>query len=491
MVLLLLALAAAVLVVTYSKLQYPSWKLAGLVVLSGVAFGGFGLIMGTIALLRATSSAPPQKEPEEKPPETREGGDKAKKENTAPPSPEVVAPEPPADTELRDLVKEVRELSGHLKELEEELESDPSVDQVKNSIETLRIDVNGKIEKAQESIKNIADNNQAWPEQLSALQTQMTTLSNQVNAWQDLATSLKNWEVVQHIDVQSEIPSPLTARVKPRYLMLLKNRPYREQLADWAASSELRLALKHLRDLYLESVRQLAKANTLMPRHRDHWEKLNRTASERLHSMLPLLNRLVQLRDVSDESDSAAARHLLGLRPQEEKNAWVIIPKPPDGVAHKLDQVVIGSYARESAEALLERVVTPLVLLYQELFEARLIEQAAPPEERFEYESASFKDDQHPRGEVEAAIRGAASVLGFTYRPIRLYSSVQSESGQLLKVVSAPKRVTWQEWLGRDDPRSGIIVRLERPAFIDNQNDKLLNEGALAVIGGPGNAGRE
>ncbi|HEX7680987.1 MAG TPA: hypothetical protein VF713_22815, partial [Thermoanaerobaculia bacterium] len=106
------------------------------------------------------------------------------------------------------------------------------------------------------------------------------------------------------------------------------------------------------------------------------------------------------------------------------------------------------------------------------------------------YESTPFEEDHSPRGSVLDAIESAAKLLGFTYRPIRLYSSVRSESGQFLK-PQGHTRVTWQEWRVRDDERSGVIVRLERPAFTEDASGALFQDGAIAIIGGPGNAGRE
>ena len=328
-------------------------------------------------------------------------------------------------------------------------------------------------------------------ELMSSLQEQLATVAGDARAAKESIDILERAKFASHVYLSGpDDSSTLIDGVRLRYYFVLRNQKYRVALAAWARSAELRLVLKHNNDLYRQSLRLEHDASDLTPRRRAHLVQLNQRTAERLHAAIPLVDHLVMLGNATDESAETMATILRDLRPFEEKFGWSIVPRPQTDIIPILDAAATERYLRDSARKMLELTVMPLVLLAQEVFEARVHEDGVPSDAQYKYENERFEGDRTRRGSILDAVSSAAKLLGFTYRPIALYSPVQSEAGQLLKPHSHP-RVTWQEWIGRDDPRTGVIVRLERPAFTEEPGGKLVYEGASAIIGGPGNAGRD
>jgi hypothetical protein len=490
--LLLLAIIAIIIVITRATIANASWELVALVVLSGMLFSGY--------VLSATLLMAGHRVEETPKPLTEEA--KTEPKTPVEPKQELVV-DPPAVVALapNTVDEEARNAINQLSQRIDELKTDPAISTVKTDIATIRTEVKNadvlrkaKLDEISKDFGQLQKTFGDWPAKFPQLRKDVDRLSDEIkglNQFEKFEKTFERWNLVHHLLLKRpDVPSTLIEKVKSRYLLLLKNDHYRTDLATWARSDELRLVLKHSRDLYRESARLLVLQEPITERRRSHWEQLNHRAAKRLHAVIPLLDRLAALRDITDESESVIREIMQGLRPLEEKVAWAIIPRPHNDVARTLEPATTERYLQESAKKLLELIVVPLALLFQEVFEARVIEDSVLPEEQDRYESTPFEEDHSRRGSVLDAIESAAKLLGFTYRPIRLYSSVRSESGQFLK-SQGHTRVTWQEWRARDDERGGMIVRLERPAFTEDASGALFQDGAIAIIGGPGNAGRE
>ena len=286
-----------------------------------------------------------------------------------------------------------------------------------------------------------------------------------------------------------ELREQVRERLRPRYELLLRNEGYRRTLADWAQARELQVALLHFRDLYFRTKRRLLVANAggLPFERREHWVRLELNAAARLHALLPFFQRLIRMRGVSDESNETTADMLRDIREPEESHAWKIIVLPQ--TMARLDASTVDRYLRHSAATIVTLLLAPLVQLYQEELEAPLHEaggELAPGIE--DYELGQFSPDSSPRGNVDHAIHAAAHLLGYAYRPIPLYSTMGSPYGSLL-VADGNRRVTWRDWLGDEsDRKSGVIVRVTQPAFLELGTNTPLAGGATAIIGGPGHA---
>ena len=486
--LLLLAIIAIIIVITRATITNASWELVALVVLSGMLFSGY---VHSAMLLMVRRRVGPASQ--EKPPPVPVANPESKPEPNA-----VVKPEAVTST-VED--HDARDAINHLAARLEALETDPTVSTVKRDIESFRKDVQrtaedrkAKLDELRNDFGQLQKTLGDWSAKFPQLRRDVDRLSDEMksaNTFEKFEKTFERWNLVHHLLLKRpDVPSTLIEKVKSRYLLLLKNDRYRTDLAAWAQSDELRLALKHSRDLYRESARLLSMQAPITERRRSHWEQLNHRSAKRLHAVVPLMDRLAALRGITDESESVTREIMHGLRPLEERLAWAIIPRPHNDVPRTLEPATTERYLQESAKKLLELIVVPLTLLFQEVFEVRVNEDGVLPEEQDRYESTPFEEDHSRRGSVLDAIESAAKLLGFTYRPIRLYSSVRSESGQFLK-SQGHTRVTWQEWCARNDERGGMIVRLERPAFTEDVSGAPFQDGAIAIIGGPGNAGRE
>jgi hypothetical protein len=476
-VLLLLTIAAAVAVMTWRTLEQPSREVVGLVILSGVLYGAaacvaLAIVLGRLDRSRAVTDA--------------SGGGEVAAE---------IAAIWKRMEEMKLLLESLRSDDDRLKPIKDRL---ATLEQSsRNATTSAAVQDQLKKYATSESVTSLKTTSDDVVSRLSASENTMATLRKEFAAvTADARTAKARTDVLENAPFASHVflnrpalSSTLISLVKTRYLFVVANEKYRTALATWTRSEQLQLALKHGEDLYQESVRLLHAATDLTPRRRAHWEQLNQRTSARLHAAIPLVDRLAQLRDVRDDSEEKMYAILDGMRPLEEFLGWSIVPRQQGDAIPTLDAAATERYLRESARKMLELTVMPLVLLAQELFEARVHEDGVPADAQYQYESENFKNGRR-RGSLLDAVSRAAKLLGFTYRPIALYSSVQSEAGQLLKPHSHP-RVTWQEWIGRDDRRTGIIVRLERPAFTEEPGGKLLYEGASAIIGGPGNAGRD
>jgi hypothetical protein len=490
-VLLLVAIGAAVLALTRWKLGDPAWDLAGLLVIVAMLFGiyVFVITVWLFTRVKGHGRSPPILTTSTLPP-----ADDAAREA----SQQLESQVRQLETQVKQLVASLGEeqAAGNLSIAErlQLLETrDDSFTPALKAIEKLKTDIE-QLDKrfAPAGLKPTLDHNVALVTQLSA---SVDLLREQMKESATFIDALKGRELVQNLILdRTAPPSELASKVRWRYQLLRKNEKYRHALTAWAESDALRQALKHIRDLRVLSANLLIAAPaSLTPARLKHWRALNQMVQERFEAMTLFFDRLQRMKAARDDSEETMRAMLLGLRPLEEEYAWSMVPgsRREDAPVLLYDNTGVERALSDSARKIVELVLTPLILLFQELFEAREIEENVSAAERMEYEMGEFADDRSSRGSVAAAINSAAAQLGYKYHPIRLFSTTTSESGMLLK-PSGQTHVTWKEWYGRDDDRRGVIVRVKRPAFTPlNDPGTLLQEGALVLIGGPGNAGRD
>lgn len=290
----------------------------------------------------------------------------------------------------------------------------------------------------------------------------------------------------------NDVAPSLLDSVRSRYALLALSDAYRRRLSEWGRSAEVLLVMRHYYDLLVRS-RQThmdrQSIGSLTPLREAHWSRLNQSASARLGGITAFLDRIGRWSGGLDTSDGGFAANLRGLRSREERFGWSCISRPDKDHAIALTPSSTEKQLRLSAAKLLELIAFPVILLYQELFEAPQREDRASPEAHIDYEQGTFRDGT-VRGSVEDAAAGMASMLGYTYRPLTLYQSIHSEAGRLVH-KDERTRVPLDEWLGISFGLDGsLIVRLHRPAFTQASSEELLLGGAAAVIGVRTNANR-
>ncbi|HEX7678831.1 MAG TPA: hypothetical protein VF713_11950, partial [Thermoanaerobaculia bacterium] len=301
--LLLLAIIAIIIVITRATIANASWDLVALVVLSGMLFSGYVHSAMLLMVRRRVEETPK--------PLTEEAKTEPK---TAVETKQELALDPPAVVQLAPnaVDEEARNAINQLSQRLDELKTDPAVSTMKTEVASLRIEVQkigdereAKLDEVSGVVGQLEKTLGEWPSKWKLLKDDVTRLSDELKGANQFEKTFERWNLVQHLLLKRpDVPSTLIEKVKSRYLLLLKNDRYRTDLATWARSDELGLALKHSRDLYRESARLLALQEPITERRRSHWEQLNHRSAKRLYAVVPLLDRLAVLRGITDESES-------------------------------------------------------------------------------------------------------------------------------------------------------------------------------------------